>query len=353
MISFSITLSEINPFLMKVRNITLKDVAEISGVSIPTVSRVINNEKYVSDEVREKVETAIKKLNYEPQWTARSLRLRRTHTIGVIIPNVADYFFGSIVMGVENYFRKKGIDIILFNTSNDEKIEERAIKLAISKRVEGIILATICKNEEIISSLLENFGIPIVVTDNKLNLEKIDQVLSDDIGGSYKLIEHLIKVHDYKRIACISGPLDESSGFDKLIGYRKALEDNRIKLWDEYIKVADWKKSKAYIATEELLNLDKKPQAIYCMNANMLIGCLRYIIENRVRVPDDIALVTFDDYDFVSVVYPPTTSLKRIDLEMGRVAAELLYERIEGKEGDFKEVRIASELVIRNSCGCN
>lgn len=337
---------------MRDKNITLKDIARISSVSIPTVSRVINNEKYISNEVRERVEAAVKKLNYQPQWAARSLRLRRTHTIGVIIPNVADYFFGSIVLGVENYFRKKEKDIILFNTSNDEKIEERAIKLAISKRVEGIILATICKNVEIISSLIENFGIPIVVTDNRLNIEKIDQVLGDDIGGSHKLIDHLIKVHNYKRIACISGPLDESSGFDKLIGYRKALEDNGLKLKDEYIKIASWKKSMAYSATEELLNQAKKPEAIYCMNANMLIGCLRYIIENKVKVPEDIALVTFDDYDFVSVVCPPVTTLKRIDLEMGRVAAELLYERIEGKEGNFKEIRIESELVIRNSCGC-
>jgi DNA-binding LacI/PurR family transcriptional regulator len=200
---------------------------------------------------------------------------------------------------------------------------------------------------------MENFGIPIVVTDNKLNIDKIDQVLSDDIGGSYKLIDHLINVHNYKRIACISGPFDESSGFDKLVGYRKALKENGISLRDEYLKIADWKKSKAYAATEDLMDQTKKPEAIYCMNANMLIGCLRYIIKNKIKVPDDIALVTFDDYDFVSVVYPPVTSLKRIDLEMGRVAAELLYERIEGKEGDFKVVRIESELVIRNSCGCS
>ncbi len=337
---------------MKNRNITLKDVAKASGVSVPTVSRVINNEKYVSDDVKAKVNTAIKELNYEPQWSARSLRLKRSHTIGVIIPNVADYFFSSIVLAVESYFRKKGKDIILFNTSNDEKIEERAIKLAISKRVEGIILATICRNKKIIASLIDNFGIPIVVTDNKLDIEKIDHVLSDDIGGSYKLIEHLIKVHNYKNIACISGPLDESSGFEKLIGYKQALQNYGLRVNNDYIKIADWKKSKAYIATEELLKMSKKPDAIYCMNANMLIGCLRYLIENKVKVPEDIAIVTFDDYDFVSVVYPPVTSLKRIDLEMGRVAAEILNERIEGKEGDFKEIRIKSDLVIRNSCGC-
>lgn len=338
---------------MKKNNATLKDVAKLSGVSVPTVSRVVNEEKYISDEVKEKVLSAIKELNYTPQWTARSLRLKRTLTIGIIIPNVSDYFFGSIVLAVESYFRKKGYDIILFNTSNDEDIEERAIKLAISKRVEGIILATISKSEKKISSLINNFGIPIVVVDNKLNIENIDQVLSDDVGGSYKLVEHLIKKHGYKDIACISGPLEESSSFEKLAGYKKAMEDNELKVNKEYIKVAYWKKSKAFEATCELFENSNKPEAIYCMNANMLIGCLRYIIKRKIKIPEDLAIVTFDDYDFVSVVYPPVTSLKRIDIEMGTIAAEILFERIEGSDADYKIVRIDSDLVIRNSCGCN
>ncbi|MDD5659696.1 MAG: LacI family DNA-binding transcriptional regulator [Actinomycetota bacterium] len=338
---------------MKKNNATLKDVAKLSGVSVPTVSRVVNEEKYISDEVKEKVLSAIKELNYTPQWTARSLRLKRTLTIGIIIPNVSDYFFGSIVLAVENYFRKKGYDIILFNTSNDEDIEERAIKLAISKRVEGIILATISKSEKKISALINNFGIPIVVVDNKLNIENIDQVLSDDVGGSYKLVEHLIKKHGYKDIACISGPLEESSSFEKLAGYKKAMEDNELKVNKEYIKVAYWKKSKAFEATRELFENSNKPEAIYCMNANMLIGCLRYIIKKKIKIPEDLAIVTFDDYDFVSVVYPPVTSLKRIDIEMGTIAAEILFERIEGSDADYKIVRIDSDLVIRNSCGCN
>lgn len=338
---------------MNKKNITLKDVAKLSGVSVPTVSRVVNEEKYISDEVKEKVLSAIKELNYTPQWTARSLRLKRTHTIGVIIPNVSDYFFGSIVLAVENYFRKKGYDIILFNTSNDEVIEERAIKLAISKRVEGIILATISKSEKKISSLISNFGIPIVVVDNKLNIKNIDQVLSDDIGGSYKLVEHLIKKHGYKDIACISGPLEESSSFEKLAGYKKALEENGLGINDKFIKVAYWKKSKAFEATRELFEDSRKPEALYCMNANMLIGCLRYIIEKKIKIPEDLAIVTFDDYDFVSVVYPPVTSLKRIDIEMGTIAAQILYERIEGSDEDYRIIRIDSDLVIRNSCGCN
>ncbi len=335
------------------KNITLKDVAKLSGVSVPTVSRVVNQEKYISDGVKEKVLSAIKELNYTPQWTARSLRLSRTRSIGVIIPNVSDYFFGSIVLAVESYFQKKDYDIILFNTSNNENIEKRAIKLAISKRVEGIILATISKSEKKISALINDFGIPIVVVDNKLNIKNIDQVLSDDVGGSYKLVEHLIKKHNFKKIACISGPLEESSSFEKLSGYKKALKDNGLKVTDDFIKVAYWKKKKAFEAMGELLENSNKPEAIYCMNANMLIGCLRYSIENKIRIPEDLAIVTFDDYDFVSVVYPPVTSLKRIDIEMGTIAAEILFKRIESSSEDYKIIRIKSDLVIRNSCGCN
>lgn len=334
------------------KNVTLKDVAKESGVSVPTVSRVLNNEKFVSDLVKEKVKAAAKKLNYEPEWTARSLRLRKTNIVGIIIPNVADYFFSSIVLGVERYFRSKGKELILFNTSNNESIEEKAIKLAISKRVEGLILATICKNNQVIKSLMESFGTPFVVVDNKIDVKKVDFVLSDDVDGSYKLIDHLIKVHGLKKIACISGPLDESSGFDKLQGYKKALLDHGIPIIEDFIKVADWKKSKAYVATGELLSLQEKPEAIYCANANMLIGCFRYLNEKEIKVPQDVAVVTFDDYDFVSAMNPPVTTLQRIDLEIGQKAAELLYKRINGENSAYKELKIGADLIIRKSCGC-
>jgi LacI family transcriptional regulator len=191
-----------------------------------------------------------------------------------------------------------------------------------------------------------------VVIDNKLGLKNVDQLLSDDIGGSVKLVTHLIDVHGYKNIACISGPLDESSGKDKYLGYMKALKDRGIPINEDYIKIAHWKKSEAYKATEDLLRLNPKPEAIYCANANMLIGCLRYLLENNISVPEDVALVTFDDYDFVSVLCPPVTSLGRVDNKIGEKAAELLYKRMEGQEDNYSEYRMGSELILRKSCGC-
>jgi LacI family transcriptional regulator len=337
---------------MRSKNIKLKDVAKEAGVSVSTVSRVINNEKFISDKVRKSVNKAIKKLNYQPEWVARSLRLGRTDTVGVIIPNISDYFLSSIVLGVEKFFCNKEKDIILFNTKNNEKTEERAIKLAFSKRVDGIVISTICKNEKIMTSLMDSFGIPIVIVDNRLNIKNIDQVLCDDINGSLKIINHLIKVHNYKTIACISGPFDESSGLDKFLGYKKALVENGIEVNMDYVKVANWQKKLAYESTRQLLDMKKRPEAIYCTNSNMLIGCLRYLIEKNIKIPEDVAIVTFDDYDFVSVLGPPVTSLERIDIEMGKKAAELLFKRIQGSKEDYEEIRIDPKLIIRRSCGC-
>jgi LacI family transcriptional regulator len=337
---------------MLMKNITLKDVAKMAGVSVPTASRVLNNEKFVSEKVKISVMSAAKELDYQPEWTARSLRLRKTNIIGVIIPNVADYFFSSVVLGVEKFFRSKEKNIILFNTSADEEIEKKLIRLAISKRVEGIILATISKDAAEIEKFIQTFGIPIVVVDNKLDIDDVDFVLSDDFGGSVKIVEHLINVHGLRKIACISGPLDESSGFDKLAGYKRALTDHGIEINEDYIKIADWKKGKAYEATKEFFLMPNRPEAIYVANANMLVGCLRYLNENHIHVPDDIAVVTFDDYDYVSALNPPVTTLARIDLEMGEIAAKILLERINGLSGGYQTKVIGSELIIRKSCGC-
>ncbi|MDD5659719.1 MAG: LacI family DNA-binding transcriptional regulator, partial [Actinomycetota bacterium] len=295
---------------------------------------------------------AAKELDYEPEWTARSLRLRKTNIIGVIIPNVADYFFSSIVLGVEKYFRTKEKNIILFNTSSNEEIEKKLIRLAIAKRVEGIVLATISKNVKEIEKFINTFEIPIVVVDNKIDLENVDFVLSDDVGGSKKLIEHLIEVHGIEKIACISGPMDESSGYDKLMGYKSALIDNGIEVNEDYIKVANWKKKEAYDATKELFSMKDKPRAIYCANANMLIGCLRYLNEYNINVPDGVAVITFDDYDYVSAFNPPVTALARIDIKMGESAASMLFERITNKNIKYRTRIISSDLIVRKSCGC-
>lgn len=326
---------------------TLREVAKLAKVSVPTVSRVINKEKYVSGEVKERVLNAVAKLNYEPQWNARSLRIGKTNIVGIIVPSISNYFFASVIHGVGTFFKEKKKDIILFNTDFNEEVETKAIKIAIAKRVEGLVIATISKK-----NLIKDYHIPTVYVDNKNNSRNVDFILHDDINGSFKLIDHLIRKHGLTKIACISGPLNESSGFDKLNGYKKALEMHNIPIIDEYIKIANWKKDLAYEATKVLLNMENKPQAIFTANTNMVIGSLRYINRKKIKVPEDISIVTFDDYDYVTAFNPPLTTLERVDIQMGELAAKILLDRINGKSYPYKTIRIDSKLIARGSCGC-
>jgi len=150
--------------------IRLKDIAARAGVAVSTVSRVINKEKFISNKTKNKVIDVLKELNYIPEWSARSLRSGKTNIIGVIIPSIGNYFFSSLVLGAELFFRSKGLEVILLNTSFDEKIEENAIDIAVYKNVEGIILATVSRNINNIAKKIKNFDIPFVLVDNMKKL---------------------------------------------------------------------------------------------------------------------------------------------------------------------------------------
>ncbi len=155
--------------------------------------------------MRNKVNETAARLKYEPDWHARSLRLKKTDIIGVIIPDISDYFFSKVVLGIQNYFEEINRNIILFNTKSDEILEEKYLRIAASRKVDGIILATISNNPIQIRKLIDQFDIPIVIIDNKINIERIDFVLSNDIERASKLVNHLIITHKLKKIACISG----------------------------------------------------------------------------------------------------------------------------------------------------
>ena len=335
--------------------LTLKDIAKAAGVSYSTVSRVVNNEKYVKEETRNKLEKILKEMHYHPEWTARSLRKGRTKIIGLIIPNIANIFFGRLALGVQNILREKNIDLILFNTNNDPELEKKSLEIALSKRVEGIILATINGSEELVSQVIERYNIPIVLVDNKVDGFKVDTVLHDNMNGAKLLVEHLIG-HGHKKIACIAGPIKESSSFERVEGYKKALSENKIPVSENLIKFTNWKKKIAYKVTEEvlLMSSDDRPTAFFTANTNMAIGVIKCLDDHSFNIPKDFALVTFDDYDFASILKPPLTTLKRADTKLGDVAINLLLKKIdEGVVNYGKEIRVKMELEIRKSCGCS
>ena len=335
--------------------LTLKDIAKKAGVSYSTVSRVVNNEKYVKEKTRKKVEKILKELHYHPEWTARSLRKGRTRIIGLIFPNVANIFFGRVALGAQNILRKKNIDLILFNTNNDPELEKESLEIALSKRVEGIILVTIGGSEELVARIIERYSIPMVLIDNKFYDFKVDTVLHENINGAKMLVEHLIG-HGHKKIVCITGPNKESSSYERVGGYKKALSENKIPINNDLIKFTNWKKEMAYKVTEEILlvNPENRPTAFFTANTNMAIGVIKCLDDHNLTIPEDFALVTFDDYDFSSILKPPLTTLKRVDSRLGDIAVNLLLKKIEeGVVNYGKEIRVKMELEIRKSCGCN
>ena len=335
------------------KKVTLKDIAIESGFSIKTVSRAINDYPDIKKETKEKILEIVMKNDYRPNILAKSLRDRKSYTVGYIISDTMNEFFWDVAYAIENEFKKHNCGILTCFSNNDPDIELEALKLLISRQVDGIILAAIGSNCEYIHKIIEEFNIPVVVIDNKVKGLKCNVVLHDNINGSFLLTKHLLE-HGHKDIACISGPINETSGKRRVEGFKKALNEFHIKPDNELIMVSDWTILGGYNSMKQLFkNRVKKPTAIFIGNSVMALGALKALRELKLRVPEDVALVSFDSLSFIEATNPPLTTLERSDYKIGQAAAKVLYEKIINKENkEIEEIYIETGLFIRESCGC-
>ena len=339
---------------MEKSKITLIDVSRISGVSIKTVSRVINNHVYVKDETREKVLKVIKELNYKPDYFARNLKTNRSNTIGYIIPDFTNQFFGLVFNGIEKEFKKVGYNLLVSNSHGEEESEERSIDVLISNRAEGIIFASTGLSGEYVKRQIESFKIPFVLIDNKLKGIKMNCVLHDNIKGAEILTDHLIKIHNQNKIAFITGPIHETSSKRRLEGYKNSLLRNNIKINDNFIKIGEWNNNSGYKLTKQLFSQQEKPTSIFISGSSMALGALKALKEIDLNIPEDIKLVSFDNLEFTETTQPPLTTLNKVEEIIGEQAAKMLLRKIKSVDIDsYDEVYIPMEIVIRESCGCN
>ncbi len=284
------------------RSPTLKDISIKTGFSIKTVSRAINNHPDISEETKNKIIEVASKLSYRPNIIAKSLRQKKAFAIGYIIPDITNEFFGEVALAIESEFKKHGYSLLTGFTNSNPELEIEALKLLISRYVDGIILATVGTTGNFIKEIIEEFKIPIVVIDNRVKGYKTNVVLHDNVKGAYILTKHLIE-HGHKKIACISGPIIETSGKRRLEGYKNALNESGIEIDEALIKVSDWKILGGYNSTIELFKnyqhkKQNKPTAIFVGNSVMALGSLKAIRELKLRVPEDVALVSFDNLMF-------------------------------------------------------
>lgn len=328
---------------------SIYDVARESGVSVFTVSAVVNNKKHVGKKLRESVEAAIRKLNYRPNLIARSLAKQRTHTIGMIVPDIANPFFPMVVRGAEDAAQKQGYNLLLCNSDDSLEKEERAIELLLSKRVDGILLTKAAGDfRPSLRQMIEEVGIPFVLVMRTYNKLTKDAVITDDYQGAYDAVCHLARA-GRRRIGLISGPLKVSNAIARWQGFRDALKAQRLPFDEKLVIEGDYRIESGFRAGHALLS--HRPDGIYVANHLMTVGLLKAAEEMGLTCPDDFGLVSFDDYPWLGVFRPKLTTVELPKHQLGSDAAELLVERIAGNRKKAAVIKLQPELRIRESCG--
>lgn len=314
--------------------ITLKDIAKESGVSIATVSRVLNNSGYVKEETRKVIEDTIIRMNYTPSVVTRTLSRNENITIGVVIPDINNPFFCEVIKGIATIADKENLNLIICDTDEQIEREFKALKMLKETKIQGLIITpTSDKNEfncEYIEAL-ESMKIPLVLIDRDVKYSNYDAVFLDNIKGAYDATNVLIK-EGHKKIAIIAGPTSSKPGRDRVRGYEKALLMNKLRIDSKYIFHGDFKQESGYAITKEILNMKDRPTAIFACNNMMNLGCIKALYEENFKIPQDIALIGFDEIEILNVLEINISAVSRPTSEMGQVAMEILVDKIKNKE---------------------
>lgn len=331
------------------RAASISDVARESGVSIFTVSAVVNNKSHVGKDLRERVENAIRKLNYRPNLIARSLIKQKTQTIGMIVPDIVNPFFPMVVRGAEDAAQKQGYNLLLCNSDDSLAKEETAIELLLSKRVDGILLTKAAGEfSPALHKTIQEVNIPFVLVMRTYPTLTKDAVITDDYQGAYEAVCHLAR-SGRSRIGLISGPLRISNAKERWRGFRDALEEKKLPYEPELVVEGDYRIESGFRAGHALLS--HRPDGIYVANHLMTIGLLQAVEEMGLKCPEDFGLVSFDDYPWLGVFRPRLTTVELPKHQLGSEAAELLIQRIGGNHGKPVLKKLLPELRIRESCG--
>jgi len=328
---------------------SIYDVARESGVSVFTVSAVVNNKSHVGKSLREKVEAAIRKLNYRPNLVARSLAKQRTHTIGMIVPDIGNPFFPIVVRGAEDAAQRHGYNLLLCNSDDSLDKEERAVELLLSKRVDGILLTKAAEDfRPWLQQMIKDVNIPFVLVMRTYPKLTKDAVITDDYQGAYEAVSHLARA-GRKRIALVSGPLKVSNAKERWQGFHDALKAEGLPYEEDLVVEGDYRLESGYRAGHSLFS--RRPDGIYVANHLMTVGLLKAAEEMGLRCPEDFGLVSFDDYPWLGIFRPRLTTVELPKHQLGSEAAELLIRRITGDTSKPVLKKLQPELRIRESCG--
>jgi len=326
---------------------TIREVAEKAGVSYTTVSHVINNTRYVSENVRERVLSAMKELGYRPNALARSLRRGETKTIGLILPDSANPFFAEIGRVIENAAFRYEYNVILCNTEGDVTKERVYTEVLQNKQVDGIVFVATGDQPDALQEISER-NLPVVVIDRDSGQFELDTVITDNRTGGAQAANFLAHTQDLK-VACITGPSNLTPSAQRVIGFQQSLAESGIQIREEWIVKGDFHPNSGYQAAYQLLQSSDRPNAIFSCNDMMAIGVLRAAAELGISVPDDLQIVGFDDIELASYTHPPLSTVAQPKKEIGETAVRLLLERINDFELPARREILPTSLILRKT----
>lgn len=336
------------------KKIRLIDIAKETGFSIKTISRVVNKRGNVHPDTREAIMKVVNKYNYIPNPIAATLRTKKTKTIGLIVPDFTNQFFGEAALAIERYCKLHGYSLIISFSGNKQEGEEEALRLLVSNYVDGILLASVGTTGPVVKDIIQDERIPLVVFDNEIEGIETNVVMHDNIQGAYALTQHLID-HRYTNIACIAGLVEHTSGALRLEGFYKAIKENNLEVPECNVTVEDWTSEGGFRAMKEFLAREKatRPRAVFVANSVMALGCYKALIQSGVKVPTEIALVSYDNLNYIESLEPPITTLSNNGEAVGEESAKLLFESIEADDVlSTKRITIQGLIIKRQSCGC-
>lgn len=327
---------------------TIQDVAKKAGVSIATVSRVINQLGGVRKATEERILKAIDELQYIRSAVARSMIMKKTKTIGIIVPDINNPFFPLVVSGVEQKARERGYFTFLCSTNESVDIEDEILKVSLERGVDGLII-TPANESGAHLKILKDQKIPTVAVDRTIHSFNVDTVLIDNELGAYEATKHLIQ-QGHQSIATICGPLNTTPGYERYKGYKKALDEFGIEAKSEFVLEGNFMEYSGYELTRNLYDLQERPSAIFVANNLMSIGCIKALSDLDWQLGIQVGFVGFDDVDIATFTKPALTVVSRPMRNLGEIAFQLLDERMNMvEEQPARKFVLAPHLVVRDS----
>jgi len=327
--------------------ITMHNVAQAAGVSLMTVSRVVNNKDDVSEVTRKRVIQVIEQLNYRPSSIARGLATQRTCALGVVVPDIANPFFASLVRSAEEEAYAKDYSVFLGNTNEDRHRELAVLQSLEDHQVDGLILCSSRLDDQTLFDVLARFHTAVVIFREGKG-EGVGTITLDDVFGGQVAIEHLLK-SGRRNIGLISGPLISLSSLGRIKGYQNALKSANIPINENWIRHCHPVVEAGQETAFDLLKRNPEITALFCHNDLIAVGALQACSELGLRVPDDIAIIGYDDIGLSALVTPALTTLRVPRTDIGTLAMQMLLNQIDDESADFQEIFMKPELIIRES----